>query len=125
LFTDGSLNTRTAYCCDPYPGLEGTAEAYGIEETPYDELVRLMRLASSHGIEPAVHAIGDRANTLALDAFTATLSLQNAQTLFVNGTSGTDTITVTIDDIYYRAVVNGVELRLSSRVDAARRMAGQ
>lgn len=69
LFTDGSLNTRTALCCDPYPGLEGTKEAYGIEETPYDELVRLMRRAVAHGIEPAVHAIGDRANTLALDAF--------------------------------------------------------
>ncbi|MEU7321028.1 amidohydrolase [Streptomyces griseoviridis] len=71
LFTDGSLNTRTALCCEPYPGLEDTAQAYGVEETSYDELVRLMRLAAAHGIEPAVHAIGDRANTLALDAFAA------------------------------------------------------
>ncbi|GHJ41209.1 amidohydrolase [Streptomyces sp. TS71-3] len=71
LFTDGSLNTRTALCNVPYPGLEHTAEAYGIEETPYDELVRLMRHASAHGIEPAVHAIGDRANSIALDAFSA------------------------------------------------------
>ncbi|MEU9336081.1 amidohydrolase [Streptomyces sp. NPDC048290] len=69
LFTDGSLNTRTALCCDPYPGREGTAGAYGVEETPYDELVRLMRRAAEHGITPAVHAIGDRANTRALDAF--------------------------------------------------------
>ncbi|MFJ5263406.1 amidohydrolase [Streptomyces sp. NPDC088387] len=69
LFTDGSLNTRTALCCDPYPGLEGTEEAYGIAETAYDDLVRLMRRAAEHGIEPAVHAIGDRANTVALDAF--------------------------------------------------------
>ncbi|NGO10580.1 amidohydrolase [Streptomyces sp. HC44] len=69
LFTDGSLNTRTALCHEPYPGLEGTPAAYGVEQTPYEELVRLMRLASSHGIEPAVHAIGDRANTMALDAF--------------------------------------------------------
>ncbi|MEV0208757.1 amidohydrolase [Streptomyces sp. NPDC050788] len=71
LFTDGSLNTRTALCCDPYPGLEDSPEAYGIQETPYDELVRLMRRAAAHGVEPAVHAIGDRANTLALDAFEA------------------------------------------------------
>lgn len=71
LFTDGSLNTRTALCCEPYPGLEGTPEAHGIEEMPYSELVRLMRRAAAHGIEPAVHAIGDRANTLALDAFAA------------------------------------------------------
>ncbi|MGC0333655.1 putative amidohydrolase YtcJ [Streptomyces sp. SAI-170] len=69
LFTDGSLNTRTALCRDPYPGLEGTAEAYGVQETSYEELVRLMRHAWAHGIEPAVHAIGDRANTLARDAF--------------------------------------------------------
>ncbi len=71
LFTDGSLNTRTALCRDPYPGLEGTDGAHGIEETAPDELVRLMRHAAAHGIEPAVHAIGDRANTVALDAFEA------------------------------------------------------
>ncbi|WP_405857146.1 amidohydrolase [Streptomyces sp. NBC_01515] len=71
LFTDGSLNTRTALCRDPYPGLEGTDGAHGIEETAPEELVRLMRHAAAHGIEPAVHAIGDRANTVALDAFEA------------------------------------------------------
>ncbi|MGH1555253.1 amidohydrolase family protein [Streptomyces sp. L7] len=60
LFTDGSLNTRTAPVrADPYPGLEGTDGARGIEETAPDELVRLMRRAAAHGIEPAVHAIGD------------------------------------------------------------------
>ncbi|MEV5904297.1 amidohydrolase [Streptomyces sp. NPDC052127] len=71
LFTDGSLNTRTALCRDPYPGLEGTDGSHGIEETSPRELVRLMRRAAAHGIEPAVHAIGDHANTLALDAFEA------------------------------------------------------
>ncbi|MFJ9559558.1 amidohydrolase [Streptomyces fuscichromogenes] len=71
LFTDGSLNTRTALCRDPYPGLEGTDGSHGIEQTAPDELVRLMRRAAAHGIEPAVHAIGDRANTVALDAFDA------------------------------------------------------
>ncbi|OIJ68125.1 amidohydrolase [Streptomyces mangrovisoli] len=71
LFTDGSLNTRTALCQDPYPGLEGTDHSHGIGETSPGDLVRLMRRAAAHGIEPAVHAIGDRANTLALDAFEA------------------------------------------------------
>ncbi|MEU8574239.1 amidohydrolase [Streptomyces asoensis] len=71
LFTDGSLNTRTALCRDPYPGLEGTEGAHGIEETSPRELVRLMRRAAAHGIQPAVHAIGDHANTVALDAFEA------------------------------------------------------
>ncbi|MFD9394205.1 amidohydrolase [Streptomyces sp. NPDC060000] len=71
LFTDGSLNTRTALCRDPYPSLEGTHGSHGVEETSPGELVRLMRRAAAHGIEPAVHAIGDHANTVALDAFEA------------------------------------------------------
>lgn len=71
LFTDGSLNTRTALCHEPYPGLEGRPGSHGTAGTEPAELVRLMRLASSHGIEPAVHAIGDRANSIALDAFEA------------------------------------------------------
>jgi predicted amidohydrolase YtcJ len=65
LFVDGSLNTRTAFCHDPYPG----GESLGLLELPPEELVPLMRRASSHGLDPAVHAIGDRANTIALDAF--------------------------------------------------------
>ncbi|WP_168211362.1 amidohydrolase [Actinosynnema sp. ALI-1.44] len=65
LFVDGSLNTRTAYCHDPYPG----QDSHGLLELPFDELVTLMDKASRNGISPAVHAIGDRANTIALDAF--------------------------------------------------------
>lgn len=71
LFTDGSLNTRTALCRDPYPGLEHTDGSHGLEQTSPRDLVRLMRRAAAHGIEPAVHAIGDHANTVALDAFEA------------------------------------------------------
>ena len=69
IITDGSLNTRTAYCFDPYPGSAGSAHPYGILTVPTDELVALMTLAHDAGIEPAVHAIGDHANSLALDAF--------------------------------------------------------
>ncbi|WP_132124306.1 amidohydrolase [Actinocrispum wychmicini] len=65
LFVDGSLNTRTAYCHDRYPG----QDAHGLLELPFDELVPLMAKASGNGISPAVHAIGDHANTIALDAF--------------------------------------------------------
>ncbi|MGC7102345.1 amidohydrolase [Amycolatopsis lurida] len=66
VFVDGSLNTRTAYCHHAYDGGD-----HGLLELPYDELVALMRRAAEHGISPAVHAIGDHANTLALDAFEA------------------------------------------------------
>lgn len=61
---DGSLNTRTAYCVDPYPhggrGVLTVAEA---------ELVDLLTRAKAAGFIPAVHAIGDAANRVALDAF--------------------------------------------------------
>ncbi|MFC0541967.1 amidohydrolase [Kutzneria chonburiensis] len=66
LFVDGSLNTRTAYCHDPYEG-----DGHGMVVVPPAELVPLMRRAWAHGIVPAVHAIGDHANQIALDAFEA------------------------------------------------------
>jgi predicted amidohydrolase YtcJ len=70
--TDGSLNTRTAYCHDPYPGLAaGAAHPCGVLLVPPEELVPLLRRAAEHGIDAAVHAIGDRANELVLDAFAA------------------------------------------------------
>jgi predicted amidohydrolase YtcJ len=71
VFVDGSLNTRTALCNDPYPGLPATGQEYGLLQTEPAELERLMAYALRHGIHSAVHAIGDRANTIALDAFEA------------------------------------------------------
>ncbi|HMH59494.1 MAG TPA: amidohydrolase family protein, partial [Galbitalea sp.] len=68
ILIDGSLNTRTAYCWDEYSGVPGE---YGILTVPEDRLRELMTQASGAGIEPSVHAIGDRANTVALDAFEA------------------------------------------------------
>ncbi|GAA1754200.1 amidohydrolase family protein [Agromyces humatus] len=69
VITDGSLNTRTAWCFDPYPGLEGDDHPYGLATVPYDELLPLMIRAADAGITPAVHAIGDQANARVLDAF--------------------------------------------------------
>jgi predicted amidohydrolase YtcJ len=69
VLTDGSLNTRTAFCHDEYPGLEGQKDSRGLQTVTPEELLPLMRRASDAGIIPDVHAIGDRANTLALDAF--------------------------------------------------------
>ncbi|TDW24627.1 amidohydrolase [Kribbella kalugense] len=67
VLTDGSLNTRTAYCHDPYPGLAD--DAHGLLVVPPEVLVPLMQQAHEHGITSAIHAIGDHANRLALDAF--------------------------------------------------------
>ncbi|WP_255948038.1 amidohydrolase [Streptomyces odontomachi] len=69
LFVDGSLNTRTALCHEPYPGTPSGEQAWGILQTPPQELEHLMARAAVHGIHSAVHAIGDRANAIALDAF--------------------------------------------------------
>lgn len=65
ILTDGSLNTRTAYCVEEYHDTHD----HGLLTVPPEELIPLMAKASAAGIEPAVHAIGDEANRLALDAF--------------------------------------------------------
>lgn len=83
VITDGSLNTRTAYCHDAYPGLLGRT-ARGVLSVPTDHLVRIMSAAVRLGLDCAIHAIGDAANTLALDAFEATGargSIEHAQLL--------------------------------------------
>jgi predicted amidohydrolase YtcJ len=67
--SDGSLNTRTAWCMDPYPGLHNHAESHGLCLVDGEELVRLMGRAWAAGLHPAIHAIGDRANAEVLDAF--------------------------------------------------------
>ena len=70
VIVDGSLNTRTAWCWDPYPGVDpGSAHACGIESVPVAELRRLLARGHAAGIGAAVHAIGDRANTEVIDAF--------------------------------------------------------
>ena len=67
---DGSLNTRTAFCHDPYPGMTADDEnAYGILSVPGSELVSLLKRAKDNGIGAAIHAIGDEANGIVLDAF--------------------------------------------------------
>ena len=65
LFTDGSLNTRTAWCDHPYPG---TTDA-GLPTYAPGELLAAARAGVARGLSPAIHAIGDRAVTEALDVF--------------------------------------------------------
>ncbi|PPI23637.1 MULTISPECIES: amidohydrolase [unclassified Rathayibacter] len=61
---DGSLNTRTAYCTHPYADHDG----YGVLTVEPAELDELLARAAAGGIRSTVHAIGDAAATLALDA---------------------------------------------------------
>ncbi|MHA6616396.1 amidohydrolase [Pseudonocardia sp. DLS-67] len=67
---DGSLNTRTAFCWEPYPGVDQHAlHPCGISNVSPGELHELLVRATAHGIGGAVHAIGDRANTEVIDTF--------------------------------------------------------
>lgn len=67
IISDGSLGTRTAACSHAYPG---DPENFGVMNVPHDALIELVTRATGVGLGVAVHAIGDRATTAALDAFT-------------------------------------------------------
>lgn len=68
LFADGSLNTQTAWCHEPYPGTDSVGHAAHTES----DLRARMADAHARGYAIALHAIGDRAVTVALDAYAAT-----------------------------------------------------
>ncbi len=71
IITDGSLGTRTAATARAYPG---DPHNHGVLTVAPDALVELMTRATGAGLECAVHAIGDVANSHALDAFAATVA---------------------------------------------------
>lgn len=78
IITDGSLNTRTAYCHDPYPG----RDTRGMLTVSPEQSEALLARAKEHGFTAAVHAIGDAAVTYALDAYErtgATGTIEHAQ----------------------------------------------
>lgn len=67
---DGSLNTRTAWCWDPYPGVAADhPHPCGLPAVAPEELDALLATATAHGVRATVHAIGDRAAGRVLDAF--------------------------------------------------------
>ena len=72
IISDGSLNTRTAWCCEPYAGPSPLGFPHGQPNQTPEELRALLRRATDSGLTVAVHAIGDRAVGDALDAFAET-----------------------------------------------------
>ena len=75
---DGSLNTHTAWCCEPY----AVGGGKGAPNLTPGTLRVLMTHAREHGLEAAIHAIGDAAVHEALNAFEqtrATGSIEHAQ----------------------------------------------
>ncbi|MEU1970573.1 amidohydrolase family protein [Microbacterium sp. NPDC019599] len=69
VITDGSLGTRTAACSHSYPG---DPHNHGLLTVDPASLVDLMTQATGGGLACAIHAIGDVANSHALDAYSVT-----------------------------------------------------
>lgn len=65
IFADGALGSRTADMFDAY---DGEPDNRGIEVTNDVRLRQLVAECTVGGWSPAIHAIGDRANSRALDA---------------------------------------------------------
>jgi hypothetical protein len=66
ILSDGSMGSGTAAFFEPYADDPKTS---GLLLHPVPELERLIAEADAAGFQLAVHAIGDRANSLVLDAF--------------------------------------------------------
>lgn len=85
IIADGSMGTRTAWCCDAYTdATPSDFQPAGAPNITASELGGLVARAHAGGLATAVHAIGDRANAVALDAFEATGatgSVEHAQLL--------------------------------------------
>ena len=78
IISDGSLNTRTAWCCEEYADGSGA----GAPNQTIEELTALLDLAHTNGLEVATHAIGDLALNEALAAYDetgASGSIEHAQ----------------------------------------------
>lgn len=73
IITDGSLGTRTAHTHEPYSPSGASDAAYpnGKQNVSRAELTELLEAATAHGLEAAVHTIGDAAAQIALDAVAA------------------------------------------------------
>ena len=72
---DGALGSRTAWLHQPYTDDPGTS---GVQTFDENRLVDIMNRSNAHGWQINTHAIGDKANTVVLDAIdkaTLTLSL--------------------------------------------------
>jgi predicted amidohydrolase YtcJ len=71
IISDGSLNTLTAWCCEPYLEEDLLDTSSGAPNLDLEELVPIMARARALGVTAAIHAIGDAAVAATLDAFEA------------------------------------------------------
>lgn len=71
VISDGSLNTMTAWCCDPFVGAHEREFPRGRPNVTTTDLAAIMLRAKEIGLGAAIHAIGDAAFMSALEAFAA------------------------------------------------------
>jgi predicted amidohydrolase YtcJ len=69
LYMDGALGSRGAALLEPYSDAEGL----GLQLTPRDKGLALMKAAKAVNAQVAMHAIGDRGNRMTLDWFEESL----------------------------------------------------
>jgi predicted amidohydrolase YtcJ len=67
-YVDGTLGSKTAAMLAPFSDDAGNS---GIPRRPAEELTKMIVERSNQGFQIALHAIGDRANRMALDGFAA------------------------------------------------------
>lgn len=82
IISDGSLNTRTAWCCSPYTDGHRFEHPAGLPNLTEEEMLALLRTAQQNGVEISTHAIGDAAVHAALEAYAkseARGSIEHAQ----------------------------------------------
>ncbi len=72
LFADGALGARTAALFAPY---EEEPDNVGLLTLEPERLYEIARMAATGGLAMAIHAIGDRANHIVLDALEAVREL--------------------------------------------------
>ncbi len=75
LFADGALGSRTGAMFAPY---EGEPDNVGLLTLEPEQLGEITRRAVANGLALAIHAIGDRANALVVDALEAVRDLNPA-----------------------------------------------
>jgi hypothetical protein len=73
-YVDGTLGSRTAAMLAPFADDPHNS---GIPRRPPEELTRMIVERSKEGFQIALHAIGDRANRMALDGFKAALTVRD------------------------------------------------
>lgn len=76
MMADGSLGARTALMSEPY---HDDPTKIGIQTFSQEELNEIVDYASSQGMQIAIHAIGDKAVDMIMEAYQRTLSLHPRQ----------------------------------------------